>query len=218
MTRPCDAPVTLPFGATYGSYTPSNPHKGVDYGCGLNTPLKAAIGGTVTYVGNQSGYGKFIEWQGDNGRFYLYAHMNRQDVGVGQRVSEGQVLGLSGSTGYSTGPHVHVVEAGGKTNNQLVNLMDFEKNNFNQGGMKVADENFINNVYFGVLMRKEAPYDVQTKTWRDAGAAGFVGKPCDVVLQSVMDSTERDEVEKQYNGSIEYTEYQQPQLYMKKEK
>lgn len=136
MTRPCDAPVTTPFGnvAGYVGIDGTNFHNGVDYGCNYGTPLRACISGKVTYVGTQSGYGVFVEFQGSNGRFYLYAHCDRITVANGQNFNEGDIIAYSGNSGYSSGPHVHVIEAGGKVANRLVNYMNFDANQFNQGG------------------------------------------------------------------------------------
>lgn len=153
MTRPCVAPITTPFGFVPGYPLNNGYHNGVDYGCGLNTPLKACIGGVVTFVGNQGGYGKFVEFRGDNGRYYLYAHMNRTDVVNGSRIGEGIIVGLSGSTGASTGPHVHVMEAGNKTNNQLNDLMDFEANFTGGGNMDKITLDSGRQLFWGVLGR-----------------------------------------------------------------
>jgi hypothetical protein len=84
---------------------------------------------------------------------------------------------------------------------------------------QVADENFVNNVYIAALMRGTPPYDVKTKTWTDPGAKGFVGRPCDVVLQEVLNSQERANVVAKYNnsgGGTDYVPFTLPPLYTKK--
>lgn len=88
-----------------------------------------------------------------------------------------------------------------------------------QGETLVADENFVNNCYIGALMRTTPPYDVKTKTWVDPGAKGFVGRPCDVVLQEILNSQERANVVKKYNesgNSADYVPFTLPPLYTKK--
>lgn len=84
-------------------------HKGVDYAAGRGTPIRATADGKVVHAGNKGGYGKTIVLR-HAGRFStLYAHMNGYAKGVrsGSRVKQGQVIGYVGTTGYSTGPHLH---------------------------------------------------------------------------------------------------------------
>ena len=86
----------------------SRMHKGVDYAARTGTPIMAAGDARVVSAGWQGGYGKAVVL--DHGRGYttLYAHMSRiGNLKRGQRVSQGQVIGYVGSTGMSTGPHLH---------------------------------------------------------------------------------------------------------------
>jgi hypothetical protein len=83
-------------------------HQGVDIGIPVGTTVKAALGGTVTVVGNDaSGYGLWIEIRHADGLSTRYAHLSRQSVKKGARVDRGQKIGESGNTGRSTGPHLH---------------------------------------------------------------------------------------------------------------
>ncbi len=84
-------------------------HKGVDYAAARGTPIRATADGKVVHAGRKGGYGKTIVLR-HAGRFTtLYAHMNGFAKGVrsGSRVKQGQTIGYVGSTGYSTGPHLH---------------------------------------------------------------------------------------------------------------
>ena len=82
------------------------PHYGVDFGVPEGTPVKATISGRVVWAQRRGGYGLLVAIR--NGDFLvLYGHFSRIDVKEGQVVERGQVLGLSGNTGLSTGPHVH---------------------------------------------------------------------------------------------------------------
>ena len=97
-------------------------HSGVDLACAMGTPIKAANNGKVIYAGWYGGYGKvvIIDHGKINGRQIstLYAHMSSIKAAVGQNVARGQVIGNVGSTGYSTGPHLHFeVRVNGKTDN-----------------------------------------------------------------------------------------------------
>lgn len=104
--------VTSPFGyrsqPTAGA---STNHKGMDIGAPYDTPVKASANGIVKFTGSKGGYGNAIEI--DNGTINekrvssLYGHLNRYIVAMGTQVSQGQTIGYVGSTGYSTGPHLH---------------------------------------------------------------------------------------------------------------
>jgi murein DD-endopeptidase MepM/ murein hydrolase activator NlpD len=82
-------------------------HKGIDYGAPTGTPIRAVGSGSVEFAGWQNGYGNAVEIRHGNGKSTFYAHMSRIDVRKGQRVEQGQSVGAVGSTGWSTGPHLH---------------------------------------------------------------------------------------------------------------
>ncbi|MBX3477893.1 MAG: M23 family metallopeptidase [Brevundimonas sp.] len=83
-------------------------HKGVDIAAPMGTGVFVAAEGQVVRTGyDAGGYGRFIEVRHPNGMTTLYGHLSRIDVHSGQAVGEGTRIGLVGSTGYSTGPHLH---------------------------------------------------------------------------------------------------------------
>lgn len=82
-------------------------HKGIDYAAPHGTPIQVVAEGTVKFSGWQNGYGNAVEIAHGNGRSTFYAHMSRTAVREGERVSQGQHIGDVGSTGWSTGPHLH---------------------------------------------------------------------------------------------------------------
>lgn len=83
-------------------------HKGVDIAAPTGTGVFATTEGRVLRAGYQAGgYGNFIEVQHPNGMTSLYGHLSRIDVRSGKTVEAGERIGLVGSTGYSTGPHLH---------------------------------------------------------------------------------------------------------------
>ena len=82
-------------------------HLGVDYGAPTGTPVRTVGDGLVEFAGWQNGYGNVIQIAHGNARSTLYAHLSRIDVKRGQRVDQGQRIGAVGSTGWSTGPHLH---------------------------------------------------------------------------------------------------------------
>ena len=82
-------------------------HSGLDFRASHGTPIYAATDGTVNYAGRNGGYGNFVRIRHAGGLSTGYAHMSRIAVRNGESVSRGQVIGYVGSTGLSTGPHLH---------------------------------------------------------------------------------------------------------------
>jgi len=82
-------------------------HLGTDFGARRGTPILAAADGKVIFSGWMRGYGNVIKIQHDDGYVTLYAHQSRRKAQEGEEVEKGQVIGFVGSTGRSTGPHLH---------------------------------------------------------------------------------------------------------------
>ncbi len=82
-------------------------HKGLDFAGAAGEPVVAVAAGVVTWAGERSGYGTLIEINHGNGFVTRYAHNQAALVAVGQTVSRGEQIARMGSTGHSTGPHVH---------------------------------------------------------------------------------------------------------------
>ena len=82
------------------------PHLGVDYGAPTGTPVQAIGGGTVAFAGAKGGAGNMVHLRHAGGYETLYCHLSRIMVQVGQRVEQGQIVGLVGATGLATGPHL----------------------------------------------------------------------------------------------------------------
>ena len=82
-------------------------HTGLDIRADTGEPARATAAGTVTMAGWNGGYGKMVEVDHGNGFATRYAHLSAIDVEVGQAVRIGQIVGKVGSTGRSTGPHLH---------------------------------------------------------------------------------------------------------------
>jgi len=101
-------------------------HKGVDFAAPTGTPIYAAGDGVVDFVGRRGGYGKYIRLRHNAKLKTAYAHMSRYKKGIhaGQRVKQGDVIGYVGSTGRSTGPHLHyeVIVNGQQKNPRSVNV------------------------------------------------------------------------------------------------
>jgi murein DD-endopeptidase MepM/ murein hydrolase activator NlpD len=82
-------------------------HAGIDFKGPMGSPVFAAADGRVTFVGRKAGYGNVVEITHGNGMLTRYAHLSRFDVKVGQQVAAGATIAGLGSTGRSTGPHLH---------------------------------------------------------------------------------------------------------------
>jgi murein DD-endopeptidase MepM/ murein hydrolase activator NlpD len=93
-------------------------HPGVDLSARIGTPIKATGDGRVVAAGPFHGYGIHVEIDHGFGYRTIYAHLSKTKVRVGEKVKRGTVVGLSGNTGYSTGPHLHyeVIKNGQKSN------------------------------------------------------------------------------------------------------
>ena len=91
-------------------------HKGVDMAAPTGTPIYAAAGGTVLIARNgyNGGFGNYVVIQHSNGTKTLYAHMSKLGTTPGAKASQGELIGYVGSTGHSTGPHLHFEVLGGK--------------------------------------------------------------------------------------------------------
>ena len=97
-------------------------HAGLDFRGPIGAPIYAAAAGTVSYAGVRSGYGNCVEISHGNGLLTRYAHMSRMESHIGQAVKPGEVIGRIGSTGRSTGPHLHFEV---RINDQPVNPRPF---------------------------------------------------------------------------------------------
>ncbi|WP_296902662.1 murein hydrolase activator EnvC [uncultured Megasphaera sp.] len=108
MIWPVNGVVTSPYGyRTHPIFGTTIYHSGIDIGVDYGTPVQAAAGGTVVEAAWISGYGYSVIIDHGNGLSTLYGHNQELAVSAGQQVSQGQVIAYAGSTGNSTGPHVH---------------------------------------------------------------------------------------------------------------
>ena len=120
--------ITQPFGPTtvtlepaYGPYR--HFHTGIDMAAPLGEPVMAAADGLVVAVGHTSvGYGNYVVIAHGAGVATLYGHLLQTNASVGDSVVRGQVIGLEGSTGFSTGPHVHFEV---RVNDQVIDPMPY---------------------------------------------------------------------------------------------
>ena len=117
---PATGSISSPFGMRWGG---SDFHPGVDIANDYGTPIHATADGTVTVAGwNSGGYGNMVDINHGNGISTRYGHMQQVVVTAGQHVRKGQIIGYMGSTGFSTGPHVHYEV---NVNGQRVNPVNY---------------------------------------------------------------------------------------------
>ncbi len=108
MSMPVDGHLTSNYGMRWHPILGVEKfHKGLDIGAPYGAPIRAAIGGTVAFAGRSGGYGNFVKLAHGDGLATGYGHMSRIAVAPGTQVAQGQVIGYVGSTGLSTGPHLH---------------------------------------------------------------------------------------------------------------
>ncbi|WP_368860585.1 M23 family metallopeptidase [Streptomyces sp. RK75] len=97
---------STPYRAAGGSWS-SGHHTGVDFSAASGTPVKSVAAGEVVAAGDGGAYGNQVVVRHADGKYTQYGHLSSLSVQVGQQVGAGTQLGLSGSTGNSTGPHLH---------------------------------------------------------------------------------------------------------------
>ena len=108
LSRPVNGGVTSGFGMRrHPILGYQRMHSGLDFKAGYGTPIYAVSDGTVTLAGRKGGYGNFVQINHGSGLGSGYGHMSRFAVSSGSRVRRGQIIGYVGSTGLSTGPHLH---------------------------------------------------------------------------------------------------------------
>ncbi len=103
LAWPCDGGVVSSFGMRWGRM-----HEGIDLGASYGSAVAAVAGGTVIDAGWNGGYGMQVEISHGGGLVTRYAHLSKIYVDVGDAVDRGETIGLVGSTGNSTGPHLHL--------------------------------------------------------------------------------------------------------------
>ena len=114
---------TSPFGIRMDPFVhEAAMHTGIDFRGDIGEPIHATAAGTVTIAGWSGGYGKMVEIDHGNGLSTRYGHLSEIDVSVGDSVRIGQVVGKLGSTGRSTGPHLHYET---RVNGEAVNPQKF---------------------------------------------------------------------------------------------
>ena len=101
MIRPVDAKPGSPFGPRHGEA-----HNGTDFPVPTGTPVKAPEDGVVKKTGSDRANGNHVVISSGNNEHWLL-HLSKINVSAGQKVNQGDIVGLSGSTGRSTGPHLH---------------------------------------------------------------------------------------------------------------
>jgi murein DD-endopeptidase MepM/ murein hydrolase activator NlpD len=116
LSWPVTGPITSGFGYRQNPFGGGMEfHQGLDIAAPMGTTVTAAASGTVISAGWYGGYGNFILIDDGGGMATGYAHLSQMFVGAGQKVQKGQAIGAVGSTGMSTGPHLHFeVRIGGK--------------------------------------------------------------------------------------------------------
>jgi murein DD-endopeptidase MepM/ murein hydrolase activator NlpD len=116
---PAEGTITSKFGRRWGRM-----HKGIDIAGPVGTPINAAADGTIVVAGWQSGYGNLVEIRHGDGTTTRYGHNSQLSVTVGQTVRQGQQVARMGSTGHSTGSHLHfeIRPSGGNAVNPIAHL------------------------------------------------------------------------------------------------
>ena len=109
VALPVDGVVSSTYGYRADPFSGSRRfHKGIDIAAPVGSPVRSVAAGTVTLAGERDGYGKVVMVEHDDGWRSLYAHCDSLDVQPGQRIQAGEDIATVGSSGRSTGPHLHL--------------------------------------------------------------------------------------------------------------
>jgi murein DD-endopeptidase MepM/ murein hydrolase activator NlpD len=119
--RPSNGRITSTFGMRrHPILGYARMHSGLDFGAAYGSPIYATSDGVVAFAGRKGGYGNFVQINHGGGLATGYGHMSRFASSSGQRVRQGQIIGYVGSSGLSTGPHLHYeLYRGGKAINPM---------------------------------------------------------------------------------------------------
>jgi murein DD-endopeptidase MepM/ murein hydrolase activator NlpD len=101
-------PITNPVKTSGFGFRWGRLHAGEDFAVSTGTPLASMSTGTVKFAGVESGYGNLVQIRYWDGTVSYFAHMSTISVNVGEAVAPGEIVGRSGNTGHSTGPHLHL--------------------------------------------------------------------------------------------------------------
>lgn len=101
-------PISEPVETSGFGYRWGRLHAGEDFAVSTGTPLASMSTGTVAFAGEESGFGKLVEIRYWDGTVSYFGHMSVVSVNVGESVKPGEIVGRSGNTGHSTGPHLHL--------------------------------------------------------------------------------------------------------------
>ncbi len=105
---PLKGNITSSFGYRESPFTGKNEfHSGMDISCSTGTNIAAPADGVISYIGYNEGFGKFLELTHGYGITTTYGHLSKITVSIGQTISRGETIGLCGSSGTTTGPHLH---------------------------------------------------------------------------------------------------------------
>jgi len=161
----------IPFGgadsnAKYGR------HSGDDSANGVGTPVYAPASGRVTGYASSQYHGNVVEIQDDKGLFPHIFHLRSRNVQTNQQVAEGQLVGYSGSTGLSTGPHVHfgVAKKSVPSTTSFADFID-PMEYIKQGGDMPLTEDQVYKLIRGITRRDVTQSEASNPKYRDAGFA-----------------------------------------------
>jgi murein DD-endopeptidase MepM/ murein hydrolase activator NlpD len=155
-------------------------HKGIDVALPVGTPLKAVMDGTVSKAQSGSGshsYGLYVVIEHSGGKSTLYAHMSKINVKVGDKVTKGQIIGLSGNTGHSTGPHLHFEL---RVNGNHVNPAAYVRAAYGPGGTQANTSSMDENGNVTGASGSVVPNNFISASW--AGITGGSSNVKDIIL------------------------------------
>lgn len=183
VQRPVGGRVTSGFGASRGRY----PHAGIDFAVPIGTPVGAALAGSVAKTGTnivtgRTGKGVLLSHPGNRNTYY--GHLSAFRVGVGDQVSQGQTIALSGNTGRSTGPHLHFETWTGGTPVDPAKYLGNALPASSSGGMFGFDPSQkVRDFLSGIVGKVTSRFDGKFPESIGTGLAGYFGDAVDKAVE-----------------------------------
>jgi hypothetical protein len=199
LIHPVDNRVSQVFGARPSYYSQFGllGHEGIDYASPVGTPTKAAASGVVHFVGSHKNYGTYIKIAHADGTTTAYAHLSSVNVKSGQQVPQGYIIGRTGNTGNVQGAHLHFMLLTSNTRNGYGGAINPEPYFkpiaiLRRKGQEqdMASDRLITNIARGLLFREP----------ENSIASTLKPMTSDDALQYVINSKERDGVNKRWNS------------------
>ena len=180
-------------------------HNGIDYATPMNTPVGAIANGTVIQTGNVGTYGNLVKVRYDDGNIGYYSHLNSFNVKAGDKFRAGDILGMSGNTGRSTGPHLHLEVRG--ADDSYYNQIDPQKyiDMYNPQPYKAPEPLYYDFKTGGVKPSRETPVEIPISDKKTITLNNGVKQDIDNIYKSMSsEAVKQRNLDAKTNALVDY--------------